>query len=59
MHRDVVEVVELFKYLGSLVWRHVVENKFTQVFSPGAFGGLRFSVFTASDLTMETKRIMY
>ena len=57
----VVEVVEQFKYLGSLVHGGVVGVKLAvELFKHlGVFGSLHDSVFTASDLTMETKRIVY
>ena len=52
----VVEVVEQFKYLGSLVEAcgGEVSCRIAQAF--GTFGSLCDSVFIASDLTMETKR---
>ena len=57
----VVEVVEQFKYLGSLVHGGVVGVKLAvELFKHlGVFGSLHDSVFTASDLTMEIKRIVY
>ena len=57
----VVEVVEQFKYLGSLVHGGVVDVKLAvELFKHlGVFGSLHDSVFTASDLTMEIKRIVY
>ena len=55
-------VVEQFKYLGSLVEASggvagEVGCRIAQV--SGAFGTLQDSVFTVSDLTMKTKRIVY
>ena len=58
----VVEVVEQFKYLGSLVEAcgGVVGEVSCRIAQASrAFGSLRDSVFTASDLTMETKRMVY
>ena len=51
-----VEVVEQFKYLGSLVEACgcEVSCRIAQAF--GTLGSLCDSVFNASDLTMETKR---
>ena len=48
----VVEVVEQFKYSGSLV--DGIAGKVSCT-----FGSLNDSVFTASDLMVETKRIVY
>ena len=58
----VVEVVEQFKYLGSLVEACggiVGEVSYRIAQASRAFGSLRDSVFTASDLTIETKRMVY
>ena len=57
-----VEVVDQFKYLGSLVEAcsgvvGEVGCRFAQVSK--AFGSLRDSVFAASYLTLETKRMVY
>ena len=58
----IVGVVEQFKYLGSLVEASggvtgEVSCRIAQ--ASGAFGSLRDSVFTASDLIMKTKRMVY
>ena len=58
----VVDVVDQFKYLGSLVEARgcvvaEVSNRIAQ--ASMAFGSLRYSVFTASELTLETKRLVY
>ena len=58
----VVEVVEQFKYLGSLVEAcgGVVGEVSCRIAQASrAFGSLRDSVFNAPDLTMETKRMVY
>ena len=57
-----MEVVEQFKYLGSLVeaFGGVVGEVSCRIAqASGAIGSLRDSVFTASDLTMKTKRMVY
>ena len=58
----VVKVVDEFKYFGSLVEAHVgvvgeVSCRIAQ--ASRAFGSLHDSVFTASDLTLEAKRMVY
>ena len=55
----VVEVVEQFKYLGSLVEACGGEVSCRIAQASRAFGSLRDSVFNASDLIMETKRMVY
>ena len=55
-------MVEQFKYLGSLVEVRggevgKVRGRISQ--ASRAYGSLRDSVFTASHLTMETKRMVY
>ena len=58
----VVEVVEQFKYLGSLVEACggiVGEVSYRIAQASRAFGSLHDSVFTASDLTIETKTMVY
>ena len=58
----VVGVVEQFKYLGSLVEacdRIVGEVSCRIAQASRAFGSLCDSMFTASDLTMETKEMVY
>ena len=55
-------MVEQFKYLGSLVEASggvagEISCRIAQ--ASGAFGNLRDSVFTTSDWTMETKRMVY
>ena len=62
LDEGVVDVIDLFKYLGSLVEARggmvaEVSNRIAQ--ASRAFGSLCNSVFTASDLTLETKRIVY
>ena len=62
LDEGVVDVVDQFKYLGSLVEARggmvaEVNNRIAQ--ASRAFGSLRNSVFTASDLTLETKRMLY
>ena len=62
LDEGVVDVVDQFKYLGSLVEARggmvaEVRNRIAQ--ASGAFGSLRNSVFIASDLTLETKRMVY
>ena len=62
LDEGVVDVVDQFKYLGSLVEARggmvaEVSNRIAQ--ASRAFGSLRNSVFTASDLTLETKRMVY
>ena len=57
-----MDEVDQFKYLGSLVEARggvvaEVSNGIAQ--ASRAFGSLRNPVFTASDLTMETKRMVY
>ena len=57
-----MEVVEQFRYLISLVEAHggvVGEVSCRIAQASRAFGSLCDSVFTASDLTMETKRMGY
>ena len=57
-----LEVVEHFKYLGSLVeacGRVVGEVGCRIAQASRAFGSLRDSVFAASDLSLETKRMVY
>ena len=57
-----MEVVDRFKYLGSLVeaCSGVVDEVGCRIAqSSRVFGSLRDSVFTASDLTLETKRMVY
>ena len=56
------DVVDQFKYLESLVEARggmvaEVSNRIAQ--ASRAFDSLRNSVFTASDLTLETKRMVY
>ena len=62
LDEGVVNVVDQFNYLGSLVEACCgmvaeVSNRIAQ--ASRAFGSLRNSVFTASNLTLETKRMMY
>ena len=62
LDEGVVDVVDQFKYLGSLVEARggvvaEVSNRIAQ--ASRAFGSLHNSVFTASDLTLETKRMVY
>ena len=57
-----VEVVKEFKYLGSLIEAHgrmtgEVTRRSAQ--ASRVFGELRSSVFTACDLSLETKRLVY
>ena len=57
----VVEVVEQLMYLGSLMeaCSEVVKVSCKIAQASEAFGSLLDFVFTASDLTMETKRMVY
>ena len=62
LDEGVVDVVDQLKYLGSLVEAcggvvAEVSNRIAQ--ASRAFGRLRNSVFTASDLTLETERMVY
>ena len=62
LNGGVMEVVEHFKYLGSLLEAcggvvGEVGCKIAQ--APRAFGSLRDSVFAASDLSLEMKRMVY
>ena len=62
LDEGVVDVVDQFKYLGSLVEARgsVVAEVCNRIAEASrAFGSLRNSVFTASDLTLETKRMVY
>ena len=62
LNGSVVEVVEQFKYLGSLVEERggvVSEVNCRIAQASRAFGSLCDSVFTASYLTMETKKMVF
>ena len=62
LNGSVVEVVDQFKYLGSLVevCGGVVGEVGCRIAQASrAFGSLRDSVFATSDLSLETKRMVY
>ena len=62
LDEGIVGVVEQFKYLGSLVEACggvVGEVSCRTAQASRAFGSLCNSIFTALDLTMETKRMVY
>ena len=62
LNGGVVEVIEHFKYLGSLVEAcggMVGEVGCRIAQASRTFGSLRDSVFVASDLSLETKRMVY
>ena len=62
LNGGVVEMVEHFKYLGSLVEASggVVGEVGCRIAQAArAFGSLHDSVFAASDLSLETKRMVY